>query len=186
MTVSQMQLALWRYYEKRGHIAWALNTQALGHEADFVTVSRAHRATEIEIKRSRADFRADFEKTDKHEQLLCAHQNRPVPPKIYGTGRSKVVIPRAYLPQAHFYYACPAGLLTPADLPPYAGLLHIAAYPNAAIPGQVTLVRPAPRLHDVALADDTYHRLLQSMMYRALRLTTRSEGTSDPLPSEKF
>lgn len=70
LSVQQIQLALYNFsplFNKRSdtmatNISWGL----LNHEADFVSMNRSGYLTEIEIKRSWADFKADFKKDHGH------------------------------------------------------------------------------------------------------------------------
>lgn len=70
MTVKEIQAALrnsgkWdvRSCVMVPNISWGL----LWHEADFVSCSPAGRLTEVEIKRSWSDYKADFAKNHHHE-----------------------------------------------------------------------------------------------------------------------
>ena len=72
-------------------------------ECDLLTVSYNDRTTEYEIKRSRADFFADFKKEEKH----------------YKTSNGKGA--------NYFYFACPVGLIEPDEVPEYAGLVYVTS-----------------------------------------------------------
>lgn len=48
------------------NVDWGL----LNHEADVIVMSKNGYLTEIEIKRSKADLRADFKKNHKHNDIL--------------------------------------------------------------------------------------------------------------------
>lgn len=70
MTVKEIQAALrnsgkWdvRSCVMVPNVSWGL----LWHEADFVSCSPAGRLTEVEIKRSWSDYKADFAKNHHHE-----------------------------------------------------------------------------------------------------------------------
>jgi len=71
-----------------------------GWECDVLSVSYNDTVTEYEIKRTRADFKADFNKKDKHFSTSNG----------YGAN--------------YFYYVCPVGLIKPGELPEYAGLVY--------------------------------------------------------------
>lgn len=70
-------------------------------ESDILSVSYNDKATEIEIKRSRSDFLADFKKEEKHYQTSNG----------YGAN--------------YFYFACPRDLIKPDEIPEYAGLIWV-------------------------------------------------------------
>ena len=70
LSVRQIQLALYNspLFNKRSdtmatNISWGL----LNHEADFVSMNRSGYLTEVEIKRSWEDFKADFKKDHEHK-----------------------------------------------------------------------------------------------------------------------
>lgn len=73
-------------------------------ESDFLMVTQALFIYEWEIKLTRADFRADFRKDWKHQVL---------------GGEEDFVGP------CRFWFACPAELIQPEELPSYAGLVWI-------------------------------------------------------------
>ena len=71
-----------------------------GWECDVLSVGRNDLTTEYEVKRSRADYLADFNKKDKHFSTSNG----------YGCN--------------YFYYACPVGLIKSSEIPEYAGLVY--------------------------------------------------------------
>lgn len=71
-----------------------------GWECDVLSVDRSDLVIEYEVKRSRADFFADFKKKDKHFSTSNG----------YGAN--------------YFFYACPMGLIKADELPEYAGLIY--------------------------------------------------------------
>jgi hypothetical protein len=73
-------------------------------ESDYFCVNRDGYSFEVEVKISKADFKNDFKK-EKHKLFLDKETSRLTPNR--------------------FYYAVPKGLITEADLPPYAGLIIV-------------------------------------------------------------
>ncbi len=71
-----------------------------GWECDVLSVNYSDFITEYEIKRTRADYKADFNKKDKHFSTSNG----------YGANT--------------FYYACPVGLIKRDEIPEYAGLIY--------------------------------------------------------------
>lgn len=69
-------------------------------ECDVLSVNYNDQTTEYEIKKSRNDFKADFNKKEKHFQTSNG----------YGAN--------------YFYYACPFGLIHKNELPEYSGLIY--------------------------------------------------------------
>ena len=94
------------------------------HEADVFGINNNGYIYEYEIKRSRADFHAEFKnKKDKHERLV----NRGAI-KIYdewkngkrtGEKYKCILIPNRY------FFLCPDGLIKPEEVPEYAGLVYV-------------------------------------------------------------
>tara|TARA_R100001509_G_scaffold133109_1_gene86704 strand:- start:219 stop:638 length:420 start_codon:yes stop_codon:yes gene_type:complete len=69
-------------------------------ECDVLSVSYNDMVTEYEIKKSRNDFKADFNKKDKHFSTSNG----------YGAN--------------YFYYACPVNLISVDEIPEYSGLIY--------------------------------------------------------------
>ncbi len=76
LTVKEIQAALhnsglWaeRSYVMVPNVSWGL----LWHEADFVACSPAGRLTEVEIKRSWEDYKADFAKSHHHDDTRISY-----------------------------------------------------------------------------------------------------------------
>lgn len=61
------------------NLSWGL----LEYEADFVVISKSGYMTEVEIKRSLADFKADFHKSHTHDAEQVYYFYYCVPEKIY-------------------------------------------------------------------------------------------------------
>jgi len=62
------------------NLSWGL----LDYEADFVVLSKSGYLTEVEIKRSWEDFKADFNKKHKHDAEQVYYFYYCVPESIYG------------------------------------------------------------------------------------------------------
>lgn len=108
-------------YDRNNHFQ-CCNYQKTGyHEADILGVTLSHLVTEVEIKVSIADYKADFKKTHKHYLLenRITHTHTKIPNR--------------------FYYACPDKLIK--EVPDYAGLLWVDENES------VMIVKPAPMLH---------------------------------------
>jgi hypothetical protein len=109
-------------------------------ECDFFCVNKEGYAYEFEVKISLADFRSDFQ---KYKHLLFK--------KIDKKG---VLIPN------RFYYVVPDGMVAPADIPKYAGLIYI-------VNTHAKVIKRAPLLHKVKrdyrriLCDKFYERYIQ-------------------------
>ena len=110
-------------------------------ECDLLEITEAGYWREYEIKLTRADFRADQEKT------------REVLPRAYGQPvvreRKHQLLASTQRGPCQFYYVLPTGLIAPTELPSWAGLLEFSETPGRARPWNIhtRLVVQAPRRH---------------------------------------
>ena len=146
-------------------------------ESDKLMWTKAGYIYEFEIKISRADYQNDFKhKADKHLLLnsklkqpseslqqelldnLLKHESKRYP----GITKEQVhTYPDSTMVPNYFYYAVPAGLLQPDEVPPYAGLIYITTekYPkyHRDDPDRwhhdIKIVRKAPQLHKTKYTD---------------------------------
>ena len=114
-------------------------------ESDFFFITKSGYAVEIEIKISKADFKKDSEKVDKHYKMRF--------PKV-----DKTIHPYSQIPN-QFYYCCPDGMITADQLPPYAGLIYITD--NRGVNG-VNIVKKAPYIHKEKL---NFYKILCEKFY---------------------
>lgn len=90
-------------------------------ESDFIVINPNGYCVEYEIKISRADYKADFTKTKKHNLLKdTSYTDKP----------------------NKFYYAVPENLISIDEIPDYAGLVYITEF-------GVKEIKKAPFLHKV-------------------------------------
>ena len=96
LSVRQIQLALYNspLFNKRSdtmatNISWGL----LNHEADFVSMNRSGYLTEVEIKRSWEDFKADFKKDHEHKDERVYRFFYCVPEGILEKVKDRFVFP---------------------------------------------------------------------------------------------
>lgn len=86
LTVTQIQLALHNsgLWNKRSDIMVPnLSWGFLPYEADFVVMTKSGYLTEVEIKRSWEDFKADFNKVHRHDDERIYHFFYCVPITIF-------------------------------------------------------------------------------------------------------
>ena len=144
-------------------------------ESDKLIKMRSGLIYEFEIKISKADFKNDFKKIDKHVILEGDYEKHKLIPKgekliedveerkrnqeRYLTDdfvdwyKNSINTSNHYLVENHkrpnfFYYVTPVGMLDESDIPPYAGLIEINDY------GTFITVKKAPKLHDVKYTND--------------------------------
>lgn len=118
------------------------------YESDLYVVTASMYTIEYEIKLTVADFKADWNKGDKHMRLRDGTMRYPT----------------------RFYFAVPEGLLQPEDVPDYAGLVYLRwlfEYPHdrGAAPRE-TIVRLAPRLSTTKVTEATIDAMRQTAYHR--------------------
>lgn len=126
-------------------------------ESDLLYLTNCNYAVEWEIKLSRSDFRADFQKQYKHNVL--AGKYHPVGP-------------------SEFYFACPQGLIDKNEVPEYAGLVWVNpdkchVYNDFAY--DISVVKKAPRRKTVKLTDKQVLTVLRKGTYRYWSLKERTQ-----------
>lgn len=118
-------------------------------ESDFFSLSEAGYVYEVEIKVTRADFKDDFNKKDKHflleSQISDNFTKKP----------------------NKFFYAAPKGLLLSKDIPEYAGLIEVSSRNSPAI-----VVKEAPFLHKEKIFDMYKESLFDKFYHRYRELLT--------------
>ena len=112
-------------------------------EADLIKIDSSFMITEYEIKVSKSDFNADFNKTDKHRSFRTLHD-------------------LSILPNM-FVYVCPDGLIDPDGIPEYAGLLYIVK--NGLMKRLRQIVKP-PQLHSEIIGCNEWRDLAIKMANR--------------------
>lgn len=145
----------------RGHFHAAKyvvsNVYVFRWESDVFVLTRAGMCYDIEIKITKADLKADFQKWQRHEVL---EKGEYISRRTY-RGQS-VTKPRKLQRPNRFYFAVPKSLgVTSDDVPRYAGLLVVEDS------GIVRVVKKAPLLHNTklnlipTLCDKFYYKWLK-------------------------
>lgn len=135
------------YLFERNHIAAINNFHMTYGECDLLTITQAKFAYEFEIKLSKADFRADFKKAQKHKALSTGQ------PQGYWASHhvSKNHAAISWQIPARFYYVTPHDMITHEDIPPYAGWIALIRHRTRWL--AETMV-PAPAIHKEKVSDD--------------------------------
>lgn len=149
--------ALQKYYESTARYL-VPNIYFFGNgygETDLLVVKEGKKGFiyDIEVKISKADFKADFKKIYKHQILengeIVVKHKRSVKLR---NGKRKTFKAHEPIPiderPNRFFYAVPAGLITVEDVPDYAGLLYI--HPN----GSVEKIKEGKLLHKETISHD--------------------------------
>ncbi len=90
-------------------------------ESDFFGVSKVGYTIEVEVKITKADFKADFKKSQKHFILSNADKESITLPHQFSHREFTI---KPFAPN-QFFYCCPEGLIDVKDIPDYAGLLYL-------------------------------------------------------------
>jgi hypothetical protein len=154
-----------------GHKYVLCNSYVFDWESDFFSKSTTGYVYEIEIKVSRSDFRADFDKVVKHKALqeakrlvICHRGSVKVKydkeKKEYVELYCNVAFRENYAPNK-FFYATPVGLLKESDIPEYAGWIEISDY-------EVIIRKESPFLHKRKM--DLNEKLLDKFYWRSVHL----------------
>jgi hypothetical protein len=116
------------------------------HEMDVASVNDKGFITEVEVKISRSDFKADMKKNSKWK---------------YFTSCDPRICPN------YFYYACPDGLIKKEELPDWAGLFYF--YPDEKDPngpGKVVKVKTAQLRHKTPVDPKILKKMLRMYTQR--------------------
>ena len=89
MEVAVAELIGWREHTIVPNVFWGLN---LRHEADLLVLDKSGRFTEIDIKISKSDLKADFKKKHDHYTKIIGRLIYAVPDKLVET--AKELIPK--------------------------------------------------------------------------------------------
>lgn len=168
-TEGDLQDALYCHFGGKNHPLTIPNCGAgcVMGEADLISVTKARYVHEVEIKRSREDFRRDFrQKEDKHKALEQGYRrvrewrSRPDETIVYAN---------------YFWFAWPEGLVNEDQIPEYAGLLEVKD--NARVvesryidrqarPPTVMETKKAPRLNTEKIDDDAFMYIARGLSAR--------------------
>ena len=146
MTTQEIQLAVQKWLYDCNHHFQCLNYGKTGYfEADVLGVTLSRMVTEVEVKVSMSDFKADFKKTTKHLRLSF--------PKLNDVNIST---------PNRFYYACSTNLIPIDKIPSYAGLLYVDEN------GLVTLIKLAPLIHRLKASDKLMIGMLSNLTAKTI------------------
>jgi hypothetical protein len=125
------------------------NTFLFSWESDFFAISKSGYSIEVEVKISKSDFKADYNKTTfsgikKHDYLLSEKNNKP----------------------NKFYFACPEGLIQPNEINDKYGLIWVKKY------GTCNIVKNPKFLHKDKLLENKgiLRKLMDKFYYRNIDL----------------
>lgn len=120
------------------------------YEMDMFRLTSSGYVVEYEVKVSRSDFKADFEK--KHN--------------VWGKGLFKKHEEIQNGNQANrFFFVVPKGLVRKDEVPQHAGLIYYDANCDS-----FSIVKHAPLIHKLQVADSYYKTLSQKLAFRESNL----------------
>jgi hypothetical protein len=145
----QNKIYSWRF---GGHSPIVPNAQLFCGENDIISVTKSGYIHEYEIKVSKADFKADFKKVEKHKLLE----------EVYSWNiRKKYHSGDYYNYPNYFYYATPENLIDVSEIPAYAGLIEFSQrFPCP------TAKKKAPLLHKDKISEKVLVNLYEKCYYR--------------------
>jgi len=117
-----------------------------GWESDVFNVSKSMIISEYEIKVSRNDFFADFNKKEKHKTLE----------DLWTKGIMNQEVPN------HFYYCVPEGLIQADEVPEYSGLIYCIS------PLWFKVIKKAPKLHSEKMNNDLWETIAMKLFYKTI------------------
>ena len=122
------------------------NLYVYGWESDYLIITQSMLVYEIEIKISRNDFKNDFKnKQDKH--------------LLFEGGEMLGKFSKAGGMPNYFYYAVPAGLIKPEEVPEYAGLIYVKQWGTEIVKDAKKLTDEKFDLEKMKLTDKFYYSM---------------------------
>jgi len=144
MNAQDVTDGLFRYFRAgRGYTYQLTNAYVFDWESDFFCIANSGYSYEVEVKVSRSDYIADFNKTKRHRilgwegsiyterryqapEISQAKLDRLSSDKYQYPPRSRVGFKPIYQVRPNkFCFACPEGLISPDEIPDYAGLIYV-------------------------------------------------------------
>lgn len=153
-------------WDKRSGCDVIMPNVHVGHwnECDALLVLKSGYTHEVEMKLSRSDFRADFKKTNWWHQVpddrswASEGSLRPVEENKH------VLLERGQGFPNRFSFLVPEGLVTPDEVPPYAGLMYFTR--NEGEYGRIRVERQAKLLHKTKITPERLARLTKKFVWR--------------------
>jgi len=138
----QNKLAQYLQYKKNHSFITPNTTMIFGWECDLISITKSNFIHEFEIKRSKADFKADSNKHRKH--LLLENQN-----------------PKHNIPN-YFWYVFHDFEFEINDIPEYAGLIYV----NKNDFNYIKIIKNAPRISKRKVSDYQKQKCYEAITFR--------------------
>ena len=133
----EAQLSMYLYEKKHSPIT----TRFTGHglsECDVISISKSDYIYEYEIKISRSDFKADFNKK-KHKLML----ERDCTKDRIIKENNIMITDTWYQTPNYFNFVVPNGLVSIDEIPEYSGLIYVDNM------GKFEIIKKAPLIHKI-------------------------------------
>jgi len=159
MNVNEISEIVIKYIVEKRFFIFGTTIQGSGlHECDVLGINKNEYIYEFEIKRSRADYQADFKKTYKHKHLANKDSLRE-----YNSWRKGIVekVQNIIIPN-RFFYVCEKNLIKKEEVPKYAGLLYITEKK------EIENIKNAPLLHKNKANKELYRRIASILSQRII------------------
>jgi hypothetical protein len=147
MNAKQIQESISGLFANHNHIFLNRYIFSNDWESDFFSVTNSGYLYEVEVKISKSDYKADF---DKFKHKLFEGRNERSVIKEAKVSKSKrrrrwpkkdvSVNPQTAKMPNKFFFACPEGLIDVKDIPEYAGLIYVTD-------STATVIKQAPFIH---------------------------------------
>jgi len=136
-----------------------LTNAAVGglHECDVLGINKLNYIYEYEIKRSRADYFADFKKTYKHLNLKERYSHHIYDVWENGKKTNKTRL-HLNIPN-RFIYTCEPNLISVDEIPEYVGLCYIEN-------GNLIEIKKPPLLHRIKPDDYMFRAIASTLSQR--------------------
>lgn len=152
--------SVWAEWSKTCQIA-APNGYFYMWESDLLMISKGGYATEYEIKLSVQDFKRDASKSGNWKDHVQLSKYESL---IKGLGPNR------------FFYVFPKGLIDPALVPDWAGIIEISAYhySNSINWHKASIVRNPSWLHKQKVSETLIHRISICLYYKVFNKLKKS------------
>ena len=166
MTELEVQKAIYKNYYRTGYKFFIPNIYLFDWESDLLGVNTSDYLIEYEVKVTRADFKNDMKKKERHHTLETGMKKKHSR-KSYNveTGKyeeTNIGEIKANRPNK-FYYVCPKGVIKKEDVPSYCGLIYLDDR-------YLRQIKAAPFLHKRKINDKFYKKVFLSVVCRFTEL----------------
>jgi hypothetical protein len=160
------------------------NSYVFSWESDYFSITQDEKYIyEVEVKLSRSDFKADFQKDAKHRLLANATKQDLVVQRghLFSDYEVKNGVPGQKVEMCgvdyikakectpnRFYYCCPDGLLSVEEIPAYAGLLYLNEANTS-----VREVKKAPFIHKEKNVDKYIRSLIDKFYFQFVNMRNK-------------